>query len=75
MAKFLWYGAHNAPLVQKIFVGLLGSWIFIMGLVFMRWAFTTTTKGDALPEGIIALLLLYLGARMVRNALLRHPAQ
>jgi len=72
LAKFFWRGSHDASLVHRIGAGILGSWLFIMGLVVGRMAFTKTNE-DTAPLAIAALLLLYLGTRLIRNAVLRRP--
>ena len=71
-AKFLWYGAPDAPLVQRIGVCLIGSPFLLVGLLAVGGAFRPTMKEDRLPLGILGTLVLYVGARILRNGLLRR---
>src|ERR1700683_4891285 len=63
LAKFAWYGAPDAPLVQRIGVCLIGCLPLAMGLASMYDALAEKAKEDKLIMGIVAMLLLYVGAR------------
>jgi hypothetical protein len=70
LGKLAWYGAHDAPLVQRIGVCLIASVFIGLGLACLDDAITE--KRDALPMGIMSMLVLYGGTRIFRNGLLRR---
>jgi hypothetical protein len=73
LGKLLWHGSHDAPLVQRIGVSLLGLWLFMMGIVAESMAFRKTAyKPDAPILVIMALIPFYLGVRLIRNAFLKR---
>lgn len=61
--QFLWRGAPNAPLVQRVGAWLFGLVFTVVGIGFLVVAY----KKHFLVFGLLSIVLLYVGSRVFLN--------
>jgi hypothetical protein len=66
--EFLWKGAPNAPLVQRI-----GAWIFGLTFILLAVVFADIAyEKHAWPIGALAVILLMVGGKVCLNGIRRE---
>ena len=65
--EFLWKGARDAPMVQRIGAIILALAYLAVALFFISW----TTNGGGWLSGLFSLVLIAVGAKIVHSAVNR----
>ena len=66
--RTVWHGRPDAPLVQRIGIGLFGLLFIAQVIGFLN---LTSKDGDVYFGSFVSLPFLYIGCRLIRNSL-RH---
>lgn len=62
--EYLWKGARDAPMVQRIGAIILALAYLAVALFFISW----TTNGGGWLSGLFSLVLIAVGAKIVHSA-------
>jgi hypothetical protein len=72
--KFLWCGAPDATLMQRITACFISVPPAALGLLMAGGAIKSTAYGNKILAGIVGALCLYIGAKIAYNGLTKRNA-